>query len=147
MAQHGGGGVVNDPHEFLGVLQFIPPSPLGHGVNAGHHVVQFGQHVVGVVQFAALQNVGLHAVEETEIRAFLRPCSVVGLDGTTLFKQVVRTCTVGNFERGRVVGNPEPVPSHFSGRVRHDLQTRLTVRERGVVVEGTLDVAGFDEVR
>ena len=69
-------------------------------MDAGDYIVQLCEHIVGVVQFAAFKNVGLHAVEQTEINALFSPLSVVLLNGSSLFQQVFSARSVGDFERG-----------------------------------------------
>ena len=98
MAQDVGGRMVDDPHQLLGVFQFVPTAPLGHGVNAGHHVIEFGQYIIGMVKFPTFEDVRFNPVKESEIHAIIGPVSVVLLDGATLLKEVVCTRPIGNFE-------------------------------------------------
>ena len=92
--------MVDNAQHLLGVLVFISPPPFRHGVDAGDHVIQFAEHIIGVVEFPTFENVGFNTVEETEIHALFSPFCVVLFDGSALLKQVLRTRTVGDFEGG-----------------------------------------------
>ena len=98
VAQHGRSWMIDGPYELLGVVHFVPASPLRHGVHARHHVIELRQNIVWMVEFAAGQDIGFHARKELEVNAILLPLGIVFSNGGHLLEQVFGAGTVGDLE-------------------------------------------------
>ena len=132
--------VLHGPDHPLGLLLLAHPE---RRVEARHHPVQLGEHVVLVVERAVRQHVHLGAGEDADALG----AGVQLVDPLRLAQELVRLDVVPEPVRRGVVGDRDvPVAELPRGR-RHLLDRVAAVRGGGVTVELAADVLHADKFR
>ncbi len=114
-------------------LGFLEVEDVVHG---GDDVIELGQHLVGEVELAVLEDVDLAAGEDVEV-GMLRVefADLFDLLGEAHFVEAV------SLERGLgVVGDAEVIKAEFAGLLCHFGQRVLAVAGGGVAVERAAQV-------
>jgi hypothetical protein len=125
--------------------------PLRHpepGVHRAHHVVEGAQHVVGVVQAAVGQDVGLDPLQQAEARpspARRARGSRRRSPGAACARRPGQPAGVAG--RLRVVRDPQVAPAARPRRLRHLRHRGAAVGIGGVAVEGAAQVVHLHQRR
>src|SRR5438477_113709 len=148
LAEHASGGMADRVHP--GVLGRIHQSPrqlflgLGEAVVDGRHdVVRFGEHVVGKIELAVLEDVELDALQDREAATRRVPL----VDRPPLLAEPFGVEPQRHRDPLRVIGDRDVLVAERAGGLGHLVDGALAVGGRGVHLEIAADVRELHEAR
>ncbi len=111
-------------------------------MDAGHHVIEPGQHIVGIVERAIRQDIALGSFEDVELAA---EGLVELVDLRPLRPDALDTQPAGIARRSRMVGDSQVLQATIARCRRHFRERGRSIAPVGVAMKGTGQIVELDE--